>query len=200
MAEHSFSCRSLGPDGKRQYTLKKVTSSGVPTRSAHPGTFPPPFSCAEQTRSTTDTGRVSYQNPRLPPARFSPDDKYSRHRVTIKKRCAHTPLSYTNVAARLTAHSMFFLYSRNVCSCSQPVRVWRMLLLTSPRSRSPSQPLDPATSTGSLSHPLFPRPGPRLFVFYLSWTRSLHAVPCIPASAPACVSRTGSRAVPGSAR
>ncbi|POY73108.1 putative Glutamate synthase (NADPH) [Rhodotorula taiwanensis] len=46
---------SPGPDGKRQYTLKKATSSGVPTRSAHP-------------------------------ARFSPDDKYSRHRVTIKKR------------------------------------------------------------------------------------------------------------------
>ncbi|KAF2203812.1 ribosome biogenesis protein Nop10 [Delitschia confertaspora ATCC 74209] len=43
-----------GPDGKRQYTLKKVLDGQV-TKSAHP-------------------------------ARFSPDDKYSRHRVTIKKR------------------------------------------------------------------------------------------------------------------
>jgi H/ACA ribonucleoprotein complex subunit 3 len=43
-----------GPDGTRQYTLKKVLD-GVVTQSAHP-------------------------------ARFSPDDKYSRHRVTIKKR------------------------------------------------------------------------------------------------------------------
>ncbi|BGP46729.1 snoRNP complex protein [Rhodotorula kratochvilovae] len=42
---------SLGADGKRLYTLKKATSSGLPTRT-----------------------------------RFSPDDKYSRHRVTIKKR------------------------------------------------------------------------------------------------------------------
>ncbi|GAT27720.1 LOW QUALITY PROTEIN: ribosome biogenesis protein Nop10 [Aspergillus luchuensis] len=38
---------SLGPDGKRVYTLKKVTEDGRVTKSAHP-------------------------------ARFSPDDKYSR--------------------------------------------------------------------------------------------------------------------------
>ena len=65
---------TIGPDGKRQYTLKKVVD-GVVAKSAHP-------------------------------ARFSPDDKYSRyagqtwqvvhvyqrltclyrHRVTLKKR------------------------------------------------------------------------------------------------------------------
>merc|ERR1711939_1023809 len=45
---------TLGPDGKRQYTLKKIVDGEV-TKSAHP-------------------------------ARFSPDDKYSRHRVTLKKR------------------------------------------------------------------------------------------------------------------
>ncbi|PWY79596.1 H/ACA ribonucleo protein complex subunit 3 [Aspergillus heteromorphus CBS 117.55] len=45
---------TLGPDGKRVYTLKKVLE-GTVTKSAHP-------------------------------ARFSPDDKYSRHRVTLKKR------------------------------------------------------------------------------------------------------------------
>ncbi|KAF1962565.1 hypothetical protein CC80DRAFT_542878 [Byssothecium circinans] len=45
---------TLGPDGKRIYTLQKVVD-GVISDSAHP-------------------------------ARFSPDDSYSRHRVTIKKR------------------------------------------------------------------------------------------------------------------
>lgn len=43
------------PDGRRVYTLKKLTPSSKPTISAHP-------------------------------ARFSPDDKFSRHRVTLKKR------------------------------------------------------------------------------------------------------------------
>ncbi|EMR10020.1 H/ACA ribonucleoprotein complex subunit 3 [Pneumocystis murina B123] len=42
-------------DGKRKYTLQKVTDSGKKTLSAHP-------------------------------SRFSPDDKYSRHRITLKKR------------------------------------------------------------------------------------------------------------------
>lgn len=49
-------------DGKRVYTLKKVTAEGIITKSAHPGTF------------------------LLTAARFSPDDKYSKHRVTLKKR------------------------------------------------------------------------------------------------------------------
>ncbi|KAL4400701.1 snoRNP complex protein [Malassezia pachydermatis] len=51
---------TVGPDGKRAYTLKKVTASGKMTRSAHP-------------------------------ARFSPDDKFSRHRITIKKRFGLLP-------------------------------------------------------------------------------------------------------------
>ncbi|XP_040437557.1 H/ACA ribonucleoprotein complex subunit 3 [Falco naumanni] len=41
--------------GERVYTLKKVSPTGQPTRSAHP-------------------------------ARFSPDDKFSRHRMTLKRR------------------------------------------------------------------------------------------------------------------
>ncbi|KAF2220709.1 nucleolar RNA-binding protein [Elsinoe ampelina] len=45
---------TLDSEGKRIYTLKKMTNDEV-TKSAHP-------------------------------ARFSPDDKYSRHRVTLKKR------------------------------------------------------------------------------------------------------------------
>ena len=46
---------TLNNEGKRVYTLKKITESGEITKSAHP-------------------------------ARFSPDDKYSRQRVTLKKR------------------------------------------------------------------------------------------------------------------
>ncbi|OAO15724.1 hypothetical protein AV274_2575 [Blastocystis sp. ATCC 50177/Nand II] len=45
----------LGEDGKRVYTLKRESPSGMATFSAHP-------------------------------ARFSPDDKYSRERVTCKER------------------------------------------------------------------------------------------------------------------
>lgn len=45
---------TLGPDGRRTYTLKKVLQGEV-TKSAHP-------------------------------ARFSPDDKWSRQRVTLKRR------------------------------------------------------------------------------------------------------------------
>ncbi|KAG0657698.1 snoRNP complex protein [Rhodotorula mucilaginosa] len=73
-AQASTHAHTLGPDGKRQYTLKKATSSGVPTRSAHPGMLP---------RSTSN---VEHADSDLRTARFSPDDKYSRHRVTIKKR------------------------------------------------------------------------------------------------------------------
>lgn len=51
---------TLGPDGKRVYTLQKVTADGEITKSAHP-------------------------------ARFSPDDKYSRQRVTLKKRFGMLP-------------------------------------------------------------------------------------------------------------
>ncbi|KAF9787114.1 Nop10 family nucleolar RNA-binding protein [Thelephora terrestris] len=46
---------TLNENGERVYTLKKVTTAGKITKSAHP-------------------------------ARFSPDDKFSRHRITIKKR------------------------------------------------------------------------------------------------------------------
>jgi len=42
-------------DGRRVYTLNKITANGEITKSAHP-------------------------------ARFSPDDKYARQRVTVKKR------------------------------------------------------------------------------------------------------------------
>jgi len=46
---------TLDSEGKRVYTLKKITAQGQITKSAHP-------------------------------ARFSPDDKYARQRVTVKKR------------------------------------------------------------------------------------------------------------------
>lgn len=51
---------TLDKEGKRVYTLKKVTDQGEITKSAHP-------------------------------ARFSPDDKYSRQRVTLKKRFSLLP-------------------------------------------------------------------------------------------------------------
>ncbi|KAK6463458.1 H/ACA ribonucleoprotein complex subunit 3 [Scheffersomyces coipomensis] len=51
---------TTGADGKRIYTLKKLTEEGEITKSAHP-------------------------------ARFSPDDKYSRQRVTLKKRYGLLP-------------------------------------------------------------------------------------------------------------
>lgn len=51
---------TLDAEGKRIYTLKKLTEEGEITKSAHP-------------------------------ARFSPDDKYSRQRVTLKKRFGLLP-------------------------------------------------------------------------------------------------------------
>jgi len=52
---------TLDENGKRIYTLKKVTDEEEKvTKSAHP-------------------------------ARFSPDDKFSRHRVTVKKRFGVLP-------------------------------------------------------------------------------------------------------------
>lgn len=51
---------TLDNQGNRVYTLKKVTTEGKVTKSAHP-------------------------------ARFSPDDKFSRHRVTVKKRFGVLP-------------------------------------------------------------------------------------------------------------
>ncbi|EGW33899.1 H/ACA ribonucleoprotein complex subunit 3 [Spathaspora passalidarum NRRL Y-27907] len=51
---------TLDAEGKRIYTLKKITEDGEITKSAHP-------------------------------ARFSPDDKYSRQRVTLKKRFGLLP-------------------------------------------------------------------------------------------------------------
>lgn len=56
---------TTGPDGKRIYTLKKVTEEGEITKSAHP-------------------------------ARFSPDDKYSKQRVTLKKRFGMLPTQVEN--------------------------------------------------------------------------------------------------------
>ncbi|KAJ2885527.1 snoRNP complex protein [Coemansia aciculifera] len=52
--------------GKRVYTLKKVTTDGQITKSAHP-------------------------------ARFSPDDKYSRQRVTVKRRFGILPTQQAEI-------------------------------------------------------------------------------------------------------
>ncbi|KAB5590394.1 Nop10 family nucleolar RNA-binding protein [Ceratobasidium theobromae] len=72
---------TLDEDGKRVYTLKKVTPGGKITRSAHPGTF----WLNALASSQSDTLQT------LLLARFSPDDKFARHRVTIKKRFGILP-------------------------------------------------------------------------------------------------------------
>ncbi|PIA17340.1 H/ACA ribonucleo protein complex subunit 3 [Coemansia reversa NRRL 1564] len=57
---------SVDAEGKRVYTLKKVTPTGEITKSAHP-------------------------------ARFSPDDKYSRQRVTLKRRFGLLPTQQAEI-------------------------------------------------------------------------------------------------------
>ncbi|KAJ2613725.1 snoRNP complex protein [Coemansia sp. RSA 1365] len=57
---------SVDAEGKRVYTLKKVTPTGEVTKSAHP-------------------------------ARFSPDDKYSRQRVTLKRRFGLLPTQQAEI-------------------------------------------------------------------------------------------------------
>jgi len=73
-------------DGKRVYTLKKSAPCGTATVSAHPGkklttsiffSTPPPTPIAHSLV--------------LLEARFSPDDKFSRQRVTLKKRFGILP-------------------------------------------------------------------------------------------------------------
>ncbi|KAJ1966001.1 snoRNP complex protein [Dipsacomyces acuminosporus] len=59
---------TLDAEGKRVYTLKKVTVAGEVTKSAHP-------------------------------ARFSPDDKYSRQRVTLKRRFGILPTQQPEIQA-----------------------------------------------------------------------------------------------------
>lgn len=59
---------SVGPDGKRAYTLKKVCEGKV-TKSAHP-------------------------------ARFSPDDKWSKHRNLLRKRYGRLPSATMNTETR----------------------------------------------------------------------------------------------------
>lgn len=56
---------TLGPDGKRIYTLKKVIDGEV-SKSAHP-------------------------------ARFSPDDKYSRYAINDKLGCLNDSLRNGNI-------------------------------------------------------------------------------------------------------
>lgn len=59
---------TVDANGKRVYTLKKVTDKGEVTKSAHP-------------------------------ARFSPDDKHSRQRVTVKRRFGILPTQQAEVKA-----------------------------------------------------------------------------------------------------
>jgi H/ACA ribonucleoprotein complex subunit 3 len=89
-----------GPSGRRVYTLRKTAPDGSPTRSAHPGASRDAHLDGARrlvaTRISASAAligrlirhRVFAPHSHLPcrAARFSPDDKFSRHRVTIKKR------------------------------------------------------------------------------------------------------------------
>jgi H/ACA ribonucleoprotein complex subunit 3 len=89
------------PSGRRVYTLRKTAPDGSPTRSAHPGACRALAAAAGamhiRRRCTARALRwrwcaglalvPSFLVALIPSAaRFSPDDKFSRHRVTIKKR------------------------------------------------------------------------------------------------------------------
>lgn len=84
----------MSPEGKRVYTLKVLND----TASFHKDQFMPftpnwithniltfclLFSVLVISQKLTPAGTVTKS---AHPARFSPDDKYSRHRVTLKKR------------------------------------------------------------------------------------------------------------------
>ncbi|GHJ87918.1 hypothetical protein NliqN6_4320 [Naganishia liquefaciens] len=64
---------TLDPQGNRIYTLKVIVGSNGGEKAR---------------RKITKDGKVAKS---AHPARFSPDDKFSRHRVTIKKRFGILP-------------------------------------------------------------------------------------------------------------
>ena len=64
----------MSEEGSRVYTLAKTDPAGNPTFSAHPARWL--LSCQGQ---GTELNRFVH-------CRFSPEDKYSRQRITIKKR------------------------------------------------------------------------------------------------------------------
>lgn len=95
----------IGADGKRVYTLQKAAPDGTPTHSAHPGALRRAALCRRAAaRPRAVRARVAAASPSAcprrpsltspvspPAARFSPDDKFSRQRVTIKKRFGLLP-------------------------------------------------------------------------------------------------------------
>ena len=68
----------VGEDGKRCYTLKKKDPEGKPTVMPRPS---PVVVCNRPLDLTLAAAQISAH-----PARFSPDDKFSQQRVTLKKR------------------------------------------------------------------------------------------------------------------
>ena len=62
----------MNPSGERVYTLSKTDPEGAPTFSAHPARYVSNY-------HKTLVMMVMF-------LRFSPEDKYSRQRITIKKR------------------------------------------------------------------------------------------------------------------
>uniref|UniRef100_A0A0D3D295 Nucleolar protein 10 n=1 Tax=Brassica oleracea var. oleracea TaxID=109376 RepID=A0A0D3D295_BRAOL len=64
----------INEKGDKVYTTKKESPLGLATESAHP---------VESSSLHTDPSSLS---------RFSPDDKYSKERVTLKKRFGLLPI------------------------------------------------------------------------------------------------------------
>ena len=76
----------MSEEGNRVYTLAKTDPAGNPTFSAHPARW-----SYGQMKLHTVLQQYSYiTKPRsslnYETCRFSPEDKYSRQRITIKKR------------------------------------------------------------------------------------------------------------------
>ena len=68
----------MSEEGSRVYTLAKTDPEGNPTFSAHPARYVKALAFAPVNALALALA--------LPLLRFTPEDKYSRQRITIKKR------------------------------------------------------------------------------------------------------------------
>lgn len=100
-------CQLMSPLTLVLFSPQKIGPDGKPTNSAHPGEW------YRWSRDPTDNNSVVWTIPatsnlqlsNLPVARFSPDDKFSRQRVILKKRFGLLPTQQREL------HSWNFLRS-----------------------------------------------------------------------------------------
>lgn len=99
-------CQLMSPLTLVLFSPQKIGPDGKPTNSAHPGEW------YRWSRDPTDNNSVVWTIPatsnlqlsNLPVARFSPDDKFSRQRVILKKRFGLLPTQQREL------HSWIFFY------------------------------------------------------------------------------------------